>query len=100
LNPFFVNSLGLRLEGADWVSSQLSLSTGTSTKLPASALVWTRRDPATIPPTDGSMVTLPVYLNSDRSDILFTLDLAAKKSDSSRFYQRGVALLAFTLRTA
>ena len=42
-------------------------------------------------------VTLPVYLNSTRSELLFTLDFKAEGMTSSgdhSYYERGVALLS------
>ena len=45
-------------------------------------------------------VTLPVYLNSTRSELLFTLDFKAEGVTSSadhHFYERGVALLSSAL---
>ena len=45
-------------------------------------------------------VTLPVYLNSTRAELLFTLDFKAEGVQTStdhRFYERGVALLSSAL---
>lgn len=42
-------------------------------------------------------LTLPVYLNSTRSELLFTVDLAvAAGQDPHSFYERGVAVLTST----
>lgn len=39
-------------------------------------------------------VTLPVYLNFTRSDLIFTVDFdIATKEDPHSFYERGVAIL-------
>lgn len=39
-------------------------------------------------------VTLPVYLNFTRSDLIFTVDFdIATKEDPHSFYERGVAVL-------
>lgn len=50
--------------------------------------------------TDGTLdvtlpqVTLPVYLNFTRSDLIFTVDFdIATKEDPHSFYERGVAVL-------
>lgn len=44
-----------------------------------------------------SKLTLPVYLNSTRTELLFTVDLAvAAGQDSHSFYERGVAVLTST----
>ena len=43
-------------------------------------------------------VTLPVYLNSNRSELLFTVDLeAGEKEDKTHFYERGVAFISNSL---
>lgn len=50
--------------------------------------------------TVNMQVTLPVYLNSTRAELLFTLDFKAEDMSSSgdhHYYERGVALLASTL---
>lgn len=39
-------------------------------------------------------VTLPVYLNFTRADLIFTVDFdIATKEDPHHFYERGVAIL-------
>ncbi|KNC31845.1 Dynein heavy chain, cytoplasmic, partial [Lucilia cuprina] len=44
-----------------------------------------------------SKLTLPVYLNSTRTELLFTVDLAvAAGQDPHSFYERGVAVLTST----
>lgn len=40
-------------------------------------------------------VTLPVYLNSTRSELLFTVDLDAAEMQSN-FFARGIAFIAST----
>lgn len=41
-----------------------------------------------------SQVTLPVYLNFTRADLIFTVDFEiATKEDPRSFYERGVAVL-------
>lgn len=42
-------------------------------------------------------LTLPVYLNSTRAELLFTVDLSvAAGQDPHSFYERGVAVLTST----
>ena len=42
----------------------------------------------------SSQVTLPVYLNFTRADLIFTVDFEiATKEDPRSFYERGVAVL-------
>lgn len=47
--------------------------------------------------TRPGKLTLPVYLNSTRVELLFTVDLAvAPGQDRHSFYERGVAVLTST----
>jgi hypothetical protein len=38
-------------------------------------------------------VQLPVYLNEDRSDLLFIINSSTKKEDKNKVAQRGVAVI-------
>ncbi|OWZ39026.1 dynein heavy chain 1, cytosolic [Cryptococcus neoformans Tu259-1] len=83
---------GLTLQGASWACGRLQLNEGQSILLPPSQLTWRRHDEA--PQTSGTtMVNLPVYLNGDRSDVLFSVDLEADEGDDV-IAQRGVCLTA------
>lgn len=84
---------GLKLQGAKCVQSRLSLTSTIFTELPLTTIRWVKhREDASQP-----MVTLPVYLNSSRTELLFTVDLpAADPRESHSFYERGVALLCST----
>lgn len=45
-------------------------------------------------PLSVLQVTLPVYLNFTRADLIFTVDFEiATKEDPRSFYERGVAVL-------
>lgn len=47
--------------------------------------------------SSGSRLALPVYLNSTRTELLFTVDLnIAPGQEPHSFYERGVALLTST----
>lgn len=70
----------------------MQLNEGQSILLPPSQLTWRRHDEA--PQTSGTtMVNLPVYLNGDRSDVLFSVDLEADEGGDV-IAQRGVCLTA------
>lgn len=85
--------LGLTLQGASWTSGRLQLNEGQATLLPPSLLTWRRRDE--VPQTSGAIiVNLPVYLNGDRSDVLFSVDLETEEEGVDVFAQRGVCLIA------
>ncbi|XP_016335882.1 cytoplasmic dynein 1 heavy chain 1 [Sinocyclocheilus anshuiensis] len=81
---------GLKLQGATCANNKLSLSTSISTELPLTQLHWMKQSNT----EKRSMVTLPVYLNFTRSDLIFTVDFdIATKEDPHHFYERGVAVL-------
>ncbi|XP_042240101.1 dynein heavy chain, cytoplasmic-like isoform X4 [Homarus americanus] len=84
------NVKGLKLQGAVCVENFLQLTQTIMTDLAMVTLHWVH-----VEVTENDKITLPVYLNATRTDILFTVDLnmAANQSPHS-FYERGVALLA------
>nr|CAB3240292.1 cytoplasmic dynein 1 heavy chain 1 [Phallusia mammillata] len=81
---------GLILQGANCVSNRLSLSTEISTKLPLTLLSWEK---GVSKEKTVNEVTLPVYRNGMRSDLLFTLSFSII-GDEFAFHERGVALLS------
>ncbi|XP_037905377.1 dynein heavy chain, cytoplasmic isoform X4 [Hermetia illucens] len=85
--------VGLKLQGANCKNNQLLLTSTIMTDLPLTILKWVK---ATGDHRSGKL-TLPVYLNSTRSELLFTVDLAvAPGQDPHSFYERGVAVLTST----
>ncbi|XP_063040383.1 cytoplasmic dynein 1 heavy chain 1 isoform X1 [Engraulis encrasicolus] len=81
---------GLKLQGATCTNNKLSLSTAISTELPLTQLRWLKQSSD----EKRNMVTLPVYLNFTRSDLIFTVDFdIATKEVPNSFYERGVAIL-------
>lgn len=82
---------GLKLQGATCSNNKLSLSNAISTVLPLTQLRWVKQTSAE---KKASVVTLPVYLNFTRADLIFTVDFEiATKEDPRSFYERGVAVL-------
>jgi len=82
---------GLILQGAVCKSNCLSLCTDISTKLPLALLSWNKISTEK-KNTDGK-VTLPIYRNGMRTDLLFTLAFDVKE-DETTFHERGVAILS------
>ncbi|WWC63949.1 uncharacterized protein I303_106555 [Kwoniella dejecticola CBS 10117] len=83
---------GLNLQGASWTSDQLVLNDGNSVTLGPSQIVWKRHDDSA--PQKDRTVNLPVYLNGDRSDVLFSVDLPTEIQGQQQdiVAQRGVCL--------
>ncbi|KAH3850556.1 hypothetical protein DPMN_092971 [Dreissena polymorpha] len=89
---------GLKLQGAVCKQNKLQLSSTISTDLPLTLLRWVRLD--SIEGGKDVKVTLPVYLNATRAQLLFTLDLATEGQGSGKdhsFYERGVAFVTSDL---
>lgn len=84
------STLGLVLEGAAWSDDRLVLNDGDAVRLNPSQLRWVQVDET----TQEGMVNLPVYLNNDRSDVLFTVDLPFDSAAGSLVATRAVCLTA------
>nr|XP_018911901.1 PREDICTED: dynein heavy chain, cytoplasmic [Bemisia tabaci] len=87
--------VGLKLQGAQCRNNQLLLTSTIMMDLPTVLLRWIRASP--IGEVSPGKLSLPVYLNSTRTELLFTVDLnIASGQDPHSFYERGVALLTST----
>ncbi|KAF8845443.1 hypothetical protein BDN67DRAFT_1065300 [Paxillus ammoniavirescens] len=86
---------GLTLEGAAWdaEAGKLVLNNGETVHLNASQIRWVQED-EDADGQQGNLVTLPVYLNGDRSDVMFTVDLPFDGSSASLVAMRAVCLNA------
>jgi dynein heavy chain 1 len=91
-NAFAIS--GLSIEGARWHEGGIQLSNDPATKLGPSQIRWVRKSDAT-PPT-ATTVVLPVYLNSDRHELLFSLRLPAPTTERASVAQRGISLVAWS----
>ncbi|CAH0551344.1 unnamed protein product [Brassicogethes aeneus] len=87
--------IGIKLQGAQCRNNQLLLTSSIMLELPITLLRWVRvigEEKVT-----GSRLSLPIYLNSTRTELLYTIDLnIAPGQDPHSFYERGVALLTST----
>ncbi|KAH9922687.1 dynein heavy chain [Amylocystis lapponica] len=82
---------GLVLEGAMWATDKLVLNSGETVRLNPSQIRWVQADESAPSP---AMVNLPVYLNSDRSHVLFTVDLPFDSAAGALVASRAVCLAA------
>jgi dynein heavy chain 1, cytosolic len=83
--------VGLVLEGASWIDGQLVLNQGESVRLNPSQVRWVQMED--VDPR-ATLVNLPVYLNNDRSDVLFTVDLPFDGTAGTLVSTRAVCLTA------
>lgn len=82
------------MEGAAWdaEAGKLVLNDGEAVHLNASQIRWVQEEENAV--DQSNLVTLPVYLNSDRSDVMFTVDLPFDGSSASLVAMRAVCLNA------
>lgn len=66
------------------------LNDGEAVRLNPSQIRWVQADNL----SRSNVVTLPVYLNNDRSDVLFTVDLPHDASAGALMATRAVCLTA------
>ncbi|CAM2718930.1 unnamed protein product [Rotaria socialis] len=73
---------GLRLQGAQCRSNKLSLLSSISTEIKLTLFTWIR---ATERKQTNAIITLPVYLNATRNELLFTIELEAADNSLNEF---------------
>nr|CAD7423028.1 unnamed protein product [Timema monikensis] len=85
--------VGLKLQGATSRNNQLLLTSTIMMDLPVTYIRWISGSEV----SRSGKLSLPVYLNSTRTELLFTVDLnIAPGQDHHSFYERGVAVLTST----
>jgi dynein heavy chain 1, cytosolic len=85
---------GLVLQGAAWAGDRLVLNDGDAVRLGASQLRWVQAEPGSGTGAPAGSVNLPVYLNDDRSDVLFTVELPFGGDAGTVVAMRAVCLTA------
>lgn len=85
------------IEGAAWTGRSLKKGVvEANQKLPKVCLKWIHKDESSSSVDEQKMV-VPMYLNSQRQDILFSVKIECEAADRKEFYQGGVALIASPL---
>ena len=82
---------GLTIEGAQWSNSRLNLNAGEPCRLGPSQIRWVQHTERLKLP---DIANLPVYLNTDRSDVMFTVELPFVQNEVELVAKRGVCLTA------
>ncbi|KAG8838110.1 hypothetical protein FRB91_007780 [Serendipita sp. 411] len=85
---------GLIIEGATWRDDRLIINDGESVSVGRSQVRWVHSENQAQRKTRPGYVNLPVYLNGDRSDDLFTVDLPFSQNDELLSVVRAVCLTA------
>ena len=81
----------MKLEGANWTSSGIAVNDGDAHALQSAYIVWSKTGG---PGAAKGTVNLPVYLNHDRANVLFSVDLEMSGCGTAEVAQRGVCLTA------
>lgn len=80
--------LGLHLEGATSRDNKLYLTTAIMTEIPLASMKWVKRKAKEL-----GYISLPVYLDQTRDDLLFTIEMKPDGQDNIwSFFERGVAV--------
>ena len=87
---------GLKMLGAKCVNNRVKLTTDLRNDLNYTVIKWSKLEKNSSHLNTSDQIDLPVYLNSSRTDLLFTLAME-KNENQHKFYMRGVAILASTL---
>eukprot|EP00831_Metopus_contortus_P050084 TRINITY_DN41_c0_g1_i10.p1 TRINITY_DN41_c0_g1~~TRINITY_DN41_c0_g1_i10.p1 ORF type:complete len:417 (-),score=90.89 TRINITY_DN41_c0_g1_i10:9-1259(-) len=85
----------LSIEGAQWNKDERKIMVGDnlSYSLPVVMFKWVHK--SQIPKSGSSMLQVPVYLNSSRSKLLFSVKLESGEMPHYLWYQRGIALFSW-----
>ena len=87
---------GLKLQGAVCKNNKISLSPNIVNNFNVAVIRWSRDSPDTTSLGQPGKIDLPIYLNSTRSELLFTIKMDTDQSENL-FFMRGVAILASNL---
>jgi len=89
----------MNLEGASWKNNQVIMGSDIASSLPPLTFKWIMIGTNTRP--KNNLVSVPVYLNDTRAELLFPIDLEAPSGITAQiFYQRAVALLTTSFKEA
>lgn len=86
---------GLIFEGGQWTDGAIKLSDELRNILPLAKLKWEQRSARVAAPTDGEVVTFPMYLNTGRTSLVVTVRVLTPPGGipAHIWAQRGVAII-------
>jgi dynein heavy chain 1 len=91
---------GLKLQGAVCANNRIQLSTNIVNPFPVAVIKWAKSSPELASSQLTSKISLPIYLNATRADLLFTISMDTahqEQNGDNAFFMRGVAILASNL---
>ncbi|GAM24388.1 hypothetical protein SAMD00019534_075630 [Acytostelium subglobosum LB1] len=87
---------GLTLEGASWKDERLTPTVELTTGVPTTTLTWRDKDDPIFNENLANKLTVPVYLNDSRSELLFSIDLPFQEGTTKQtWYQKSVAITSW-----
>jgi dynein heavy chain 1 len=88
---------GLTLEGYEWSTknNDVLASDVLSAKLPTTTIKWVHVDHKDDMPDSDKVTQLPVYLNNERLNLLFSVKIVSEQPRTD-LYQRGIALVSWS----
>lgn len=88
---------GLGIEGGEWHGKSLSMSKELANTVKTVKFTWIKINPEDKHRLSDQQIFVPVYLNSTRKNLLFSVKLDCGTIPRNNLYQRGIALIAWTL---
>lgn len=85
---------GIAIDGATPRDGKLVLNDGETVRTGHTQVRWIQKPDSTLSKPASTSVNLPVYLNSERGDVLFTVDLPFEAGVESLVAIRAVCLTA------
>ena len=91
----YINVIDTSIEGAQWdkAKSTIVIGDNLSYPLPSVMLKWVHK--SQVEKGAKELLQVPVYLNSSRNKLLFSVKLAAGDLPQYLWYQHGIALIAW-----
>ena len=84
------------IEGAQWDASAKTIIVGDNLSygLPSIMIKWEHKTPE-MEKASKTLLQVPVYLNTSRSKLLFSVKLSSGELPHYLWYQRGIALVSW-----
>jgi dynein heavy chain 1 len=86
---------GLTIEGGAWNSPSLTMSNDLSNAVKTVKFTWVKINPEDRHKLNDDQIYVPVYLNSTRKNLLFSVKLSCGTIPRNHLYKRGIALIAW-----
>lgn len=87
---------GFDIQGGAWVGEALSTSKELTNQVKSVKFTWIKINPADKHKITEDQILAPVYLNTSRKNLLFSVKINCKGIGRNYLYQRGIALIAWT----